>query len=75
MIFLTILQKKLTTAGIPSAVHYPRSLPDQPALHHMASGFPHSELLARTVLSLPMHAYLESTDQDHIVNSLQEALL
>jgi perosamine synthetase len=50
--------KALKGEGVPSAVHYPKALPDQPAFKvHIAgqSRWPVSEQLAQTIFSLPMH--------------------
>ncbi len=42
--------------GVPTAVHYPRSLPHQPALAKFAKGdTPIADRLASRVLALPMH--------------------
>lgn len=50
----------LAAEGIPTAVHYPLPLAQQPALVCPgAPNLPHSEKAAREVLSLPMHPYLE----------------
>lgn len=59
----------LNAAGIPTAVHYPAPLNEQPAYSAIckAGPLPNSELLARTVLSLPMHPYLDEAVQSRIV--------
>ena len=64
----------LKAAGIPTAVYYPRPLNRQTAY----AGFPAdpaglsaSEEAAGTVFSLPMHPYLQSADQDRIIEVLQ----
>ncbi len=64
------LAAKLKAAGIPTAVHYPLSLHQQPAYAAGWEGrsFPVSERLAREVLSLPMHADLDEATQQRIVN-------
>ena len=45
------LKQALTRAGVPTAIHYPHSLPDQPVLKRFYSDFPNSKSLAQTVLS------------------------
>lgn len=58
--------KALAAEGVPSAVHYPRALPDQPAFARFAGDagdWPVARRLAQRVLSLPMHHGL--TD-DHL---------
>jgi UDP-2-acetamido-2-deoxy-ribo-hexuluronate aminotransferase len=54
------LQAKLTDAGIPTAVHYPIPLNEQPAYAHLCCPdcTPVARNSARQVMSLPMHADL-----------------
>ncbi len=48
--------KALQAEGVPSAVHYPRPLPKQPALSKFdKNNTPVADLLATQVLALPMH--------------------
>ena len=66
------LQKHMTDLGIPTAVHYPIPLNEQPAYKHLCCPecTPVSQQLAKRVMSLPMSAELKSEQQDHIVASL-----
>lgn len=64
----------LKKAGIPTAVHYPLPIHQQPAFLEKGLVLPHSEQAAKQVLSLPMHPYLSSEAQDSIVGSLRLAL-
>jgi len=71
---------RLRDVGIPSAIHYPAPIPLQPAFRGfpVAKGWvPVADELSRTVLSLPMHPYLDEDDQrricDPIVGSLDAA--
>ena len=59
--------------GIPTAVHYPLSLHQQPAYAAAQAGrsYPVSELLAKEVISLPMHADLDETTQQRIVAAVR----
>ena len=50
--------KMLKSHGIPTAVHYPRPLSQQPSVIDLDCYVPVSEKLANSVLSLPMHAYM-----------------
>lgn len=71
--FRAALQEK----GVPTAVHYPKPLNQQPAYARYPSagnGVPVSEQLAREVVSLPMHAYLDEPTQDRIVDAVRGAL-
>ena len=68
---------RLKAEGIPTAVHYPRALHHQPAYRHCPrpeTGLPTSELLARQVLSLPMHPYLTEGAQERVIRALREAV-
>jgi UDP-2-acetamido-2-deoxy-ribo-hexuluronate aminotransferase len=68
-----LLQDALKAKGIPTAVHYPLSLHQQPvyAAAHAGETHPVSEKLAREVLSLPMSADLAESDQDRIAETVQ----
>jgi len=61
----------LKDAGIPIAVYYPIPLNRQPAYAHFPSAAtPNSEALSRTVVSLPMHPYLDEATQDRIIEAV-----
>lgn len=63
----------LKEKGVPTAVYYPKPLHQQTAYKNFASTnnrLPVSDKLAQTVLSLPMHPYLESDQQDYIISSV-----
>jgi len=67
------LQESLRAAGIPTAVHYPLALHQQPAYSSLCPGssFLVAETLAEEVLSLPMHPYLAEATQDRIVAAIR----
>jgi UDP-2-acetamido-2-deoxy-ribo-hexuluronate aminotransferase len=69
------IEQKLKAAGIPTAVHYPVSVHQQPAYAHLFpdARFPVSETLAREVLSLPMHPYLDEPTQRRIADAVRAA--
>jgi dTDP-4-amino-4,6-dideoxygalactose transaminase len=67
----------LKADGIPTAVYYPKPLNRQEAYKHFPvadGGVPVSEQLAEEVISLPMHAYLDPSTQDRIVEVVRRAL-
>lgn len=64
------VQEKLKTLGIPTAVHYPIPLNKQPAVADSRIHLPVGDLIAERVMSLPMHPYLTSEEQQKIVQSL-----
>jgi dTDP-4-amino-4,6-dideoxygalactose transaminase len=65
------LQAGLTEQGIPTAIHYPAPVANQPAYaQYPRAPIPVSESLARSVLSLPMHPYLDKPVQDRIIEAV-----
>jgi len=63
------LQAKLQSAGIPSAVYYPKPLHQQTAFAHLPykdGDFPVSEAMSQRIFSLPMHPYIEDADIEKI---------
>jgi len=72
------VQAHLKTAGVPTAVYYPKPLHQQTAYRHFpvaGNGLPVSERLAGEVISLPMHPYLTEAVQDRIIAAFKEAVL
>ena len=71
------VQAALAAAGVPTAVHYPKPLNEQPAYaaHCCAGCTPLAAALADRVLSLPMSADLSEADQDTVVAALRSALV
>jgi len=66
------VQKRLSEAGIPTAVHYPVPLNEQPAYKHLCCSdcTPIAQQIAKQVMSLPMSPDLSAEDQDKIVGAL-----
>ena len=71
-----VVQAALKEQGIPTAVHYPTLLCQQPALtcqHSRCRAGCHTPLAqaaSERVLSLPMHPWLSDADQDRVVSAL-----
>ena len=67
------LQKRLSETGIPTAVHYPVPLNEQPAYKHLCCPdcTPIAQQMAKQVMSLPMSPDLSAEDQDIIVSALR----
>jgi dTDP-4-amino-4,6-dideoxygalactose transaminase len=68
---------RLKAEGIPTAVHYPKAMHQQPAYREYPrpeSGLPVSERLAAQVLSLPMHPYLSEAAQERVIRALRRAV-
>lgn len=65
------------SAGVPTAVYYPIPLSQQTGYRHFPTapgGVPVSEQLARQVISLPMHPYLDEPTQDRIAAAVRAGL-
>lgn len=65
----------LKEKGIPTAIYYPRPLHLQTAfacLGYRAGDFPFAERLSERIFSLPMHPYLDSAEQDKIIEAVRE---
>ena len=65
--------KGLAEDGIPTGIYYPKGIHEQKAfenLEYKAGKFPITEKLSKTVLSLPMHTELSSSQQNYIVERL-----
>lgn len=67
------VQEHFKQAGIPTAVHYPVPLNEQPAYAHLCSAesTPIAKGRANLVMSLPMHPFLSETDQLCIVDTVK----
>ena len=61
------LQTYLSERGIPTAIHYPVPLYLQPAMGHRDLGLVNANSLAKSVLSLPVHAYLKPDEIEQII--------
>jgi UDP-2-acetamido-2-deoxy-ribo-hexuluronate aminotransferase len=69
------LQKHLSDAGIPTAVHYPIPLNEQEAYKHLCCPdcTPIAQQLAKQVMSLPMSSDLSAKDQEKILGVLVDS--
>jgi UDP-2-acetamido-2-deoxy-ribo-hexuluronate aminotransferase len=69
------VQARMKALGIPTAVHYPKSLHQQPAYRDLVGigSFPVSERLQQRVISLPMSADLTEEDMAQVVDALTQA--
>ena len=70
------LMAGLKEAGIPSVVYYPKPLHQQTAYRDfpVAGSLNASEELSGEVMSLPMHPYLEDSDQVRIAETVRNLL-
>ncbi|APG26646.1 aminotransferase DegT [Syntrophotalea acetylenivorans] len=71
------LQASLKAVGVPTAVYYPKPLHLQTAYGGLGSGegaFPESEKAAQSIMSLPMHPYLQEEQIAFICDTIRESL-
>jgi UDP-2-acetamido-2-deoxy-ribo-hexuluronate aminotransferase len=75
------VEKALSAAGIPTAVHYPTPLHLQPVYAQLAQqmgwkrgSFPEAQRAAERVLSLPMHPYLSAEQVDAVSEAVRNAV-
>jgi UDP-2-acetamido-2-deoxy-ribo-hexuluronate aminotransferase len=69
--------EKLQDAGIPTAVHYPKPLHQQPAYMpkcRISGGLSIANETAKRVVSLPMHPYLDITTQNKVIQAIANAV-
>ncbi|MHC5307918.1 DegT/DnrJ/EryC1/StrS family aminotransferase [Bartonella sp. LJL80] len=69
------LKAHLQSAGVPTMIYYIKPLHQQTAYHHYPQGpggLPVSEYAADHVLSLPMHPYLSTSDQDAVIAAIRQ---
>jgi UDP-2-acetamido-2-deoxy-ribo-hexuluronate aminotransferase len=66
----TEVQARLKEKGVPTAVHYPIPLNQQPAVADAAVQLPEGDLAAQHVISLPMHPYISEQGQRQVAASL-----
>lgn len=67
----------LKTKGIPTGIYYPKTCYEHPAYAYLGvkrGACPVAERASKEVLSIPMHAFLKTSDQDKVVEAIQESL-
>ena len=67
------VQAALQQSGIPTVVHYPLPLNQQPAVSAPDAHLPHGDKAAQEVMSLPMHPYLSDEQVLTIAQELAKA--
>lgn len=68
------LIEALQKNAIPTAIHYPKALHEQPVFANPQANFPVAERLTKEVLSLPFHPYLTQAELEKVTSCIQEAL-
>jgi len=70
------VQKRLSDLGIPTAVHYPIPLNEQPAYKHLCCPdcTPVARAVSKLVMSLPMGSELSVPVQQSVIEGLQQSV-
>jgi UDP-2-acetamido-2-deoxy-ribo-hexuluronate aminotransferase len=72
-----LFQKKMTELGVPTTVHYPMTMPDQPWYKENTTcqhDITHSRWAANHVLSLPMYPDMDDKTQDIVIDAVKKAV-
>jgi dTDP-4-amino-4,6-dideoxygalactose transaminase len=68
------LVDKLKKNNIPNVIYYKYPIHLMKGFHYLgykSGDFPISEQLSRTIVSLPMHPYLEKREIDHLIKNIK----
>ena len=71
------IRESLSNENIPTALFYPLPLHSQPPYRDYpiaGNGLPITEMLSKSVVSLPMHPYLKPDAQDRVIAAVRTAL-
>lgn len=66
---------QLKSLGVPTSIHYPKGMHQQPAYAHEEWSLPITERLAEQVVSLPLYPFMPEEDQKTVVSSIRDILL
>lgn len=69
-----VLKKYLADNGILTSVHYPQTIPDQPLFgdNYKKINLPVSRRLAKEILSLPCHPFMDNKEVDYVSEKIIE---
>lgn len=71
-------QKKMQEAGVPTSIHYPRIMPEQPWYKQNANrcvgDLQNARWAADHVISLPMYPDMDTKTQDYIIEQVMKAV-
>ncbi|MCB0367299.1 MAG: DegT/DnrJ/EryC1/StrS family aminotransferase [Bdellovibrionaceae bacterium] len=69
-------QKRMTELGVPTAVHYPTTMGEQPAYQKLSviHDISHATQAAKEVVSLPMYPDMSSEIQQQVVEAVSKSL-
>lgn len=64
------LVQYLEKKGVPTSIHYPRTISDQPYYQNLQSDTPNAQKVAKENLCLPIHPYLSDEEQEIVIEAL-----
>ena len=67
------IRDHLKRSGVPTFIHYPKTLDQQPAVQSKQPDLETGHGLAKTVVSLPAHPYLSRAETQHIISSVKDS--
>jgi len=71
-------QKRMTELGIPTSIHYPMIMPEQPwykaNLKSPKHDWTHSLWAAANVISLPLYPDMDEATQDRVIDAVKKSL-
>lgn len=71
-------QKRLSDAGVPTSIHYPRTMPDQPWYKEnggrVVGEIPVARNAAAQVISLPLYPDMDEKSQDYVIEQVRKAV-
>ncbi|MBX2993928.1 MAG: DegT/DnrJ/EryC1/StrS family aminotransferase [Bdellovibrionaceae bacterium] len=71
-------QKRMTELGVPTSIHYPRIMPDQPWYKENLKSPQHdwsqSRWAAENVISIPMYPDMDEATQNKVIDGVKKAL-
>lgn len=66
--------EKLQKSGVPTSIHYPMGMHEQPVYKSMNVKLPVTEELSRKVVSLPLYPGMPEKDIQTVIQAVQQAL-
>lgn len=66
--------EKMTKQGVPTSVHYPMGMHEQPVYKHMNVKLPVTEAVSRKVVSLPLYPGMPEKDIQTVIQAVTNAI-
>lgn len=66
--------EKMQKAGVPTSIHYPYGMHEQPVYKHMNVKLPVTEAVSRQVVSLPLYPGMPEKDIQTVIQAVKESV-